>query len=358
LDRGLTMTLCLLVCGSLVTQAAAQARDPAPNPASEPKPAAISADDASATSESSAALHAEYRQVVASAIAEFDAGRFAEARALFLRAHQLWPSARTWRTLGMTAFELRQYPRALVELQAALDDPRRPLDPEHQTEVRGLIDQTRAFVGRYRVSMVPPAAALQLDGAEVVPGADGTLVLALGDHALRAYAPGYHELRRVLQVQGREDEALALVLTPLEPSPASARPASAPPTTAPSTLAASSARDAEPTQLQRRVTWSALGLGAAASVVGVVTGGLALQRKRTVEDDSHCPDELCPPAYHDEVDELKRFSDTATATTVIAGVGLTTALVLWLTQRRTPARRAMRHELRLGLGTASLFGRF
>jgi hypothetical protein len=40
-----------------------------------------------------AKTQADYRQIVADAVAEYEAGNIAEARAFFLRAHELWPSA-------------------------------------------------------------------------------------------------------------------------------------------------------------------------------------------------------------------------------------------------------------------------
>jgi hypothetical protein len=172
-------------------------------------------------------VQAEYRDVVARAVAEFDAGRWAEARALFLRAHELWPSARTYRTLGMTSFELRAYARALGELQAAIDDPRRPLEPAQRQEVMELVERTRPFVGRYRVRLSPPNAALFVDGAPRALGADGALLLELGSHELLARAPGHGELRRRLDVQGREDEELALELD-AQALPVAAAPAAVP----------------------------------------------------------------------------------------------------------------------------------
>jgi tetratricopeptide (TPR) repeat protein len=189
--------------------------------ASEPVQPAAGTGDAPAASDASAAsvdpapdLQAQYRDVVARAVTEFDAGRWAEARALFQRAHELWPSARTFRTLGMTSFELRNYAQALRELQASLDDARRTLPEDQRAQVAALIEQTRAFVGRYHVQISPAGAELRVDG---VPGAldkDGTLVLEVGRHELRARASGYAESMQRLDVQGREDEALALTLQP------------------------------------------------------------------------------------------------------------------------------------------------
>lgn len=177
----------------------------AATPVAAPAAASVPAADPSAE------VQVEYRDVVVRAIAEFEAGRWAEARALFLRGHELWPSARTYRTLGMTSFELRTYALALQELQAALDDARKPLDDAQRREVEALVERTRAFVGRYRVSLSPETAELLVDGKPTTL-AGAPLVLEVGDHELIARAPGHGELRRRLLVQGREDQEIALSL--------------------------------------------------------------------------------------------------------------------------------------------------
>src|SRR5690606_36737553 len=48
------------------------------------------------------------------------------------------------------------------------------------------------------------------------------------------------------------------------------------------------------------VGWVAVVLGAGGLVAGGVTGGLALSKKSTLDDE--CPDRACPPAFHEEVD--------------------------------------------------------
>ena len=49
----------------------------------------------------------EYEAMITDGLAEFQAQRYAEARALFERAHALSPNARTLRGIGMVAFEMR-----------------------------------------------------------------------------------------------------------------------------------------------------------------------------------------------------------------------------------------------------------
>ena len=48
-----------------------------------------------------------FQRAINAAIADFEAGRFEQARTHFAEAHALSPSARTLRALGMVEFELR-----------------------------------------------------------------------------------------------------------------------------------------------------------------------------------------------------------------------------------------------------------
>jgi tetratricopeptide (TPR) repeat protein len=258
---------CVAVWLALFCQplAAQESNLPATAPASD-KPA-ISELAPASSADPAPEVQAEYRAVVARAIAEYDAGHWAEARSLFLQAHALLPSARTLRTLGMTSFELRSYARALQELQAALDDPRRPLPDDQRQQVAQLIEQTRAFVGRYRVRLAPKNAELLIDGAPRVLGQDGVLLLEVGGHELVARASGHSEIRRRLDVQGREDEQLVLELTSVQQSPA-ARLA----TPAPSVPPAVGARVREKPQSPggRLWTWAAAGTAVALSAASTV----------------------------------------------------------------------------------------
>jgi hypothetical protein len=65
------------------------------------------------------------------------------------------------------------------------------------------------------------------------------------------------------------------------------------------------------------MTWVGFGVGGAAIIVGGVTGILALGKDSTVK--SNCPNQICPPAFHDDLNSAKTFS---TISTVSFGVGL------------------------------------
>jgi len=137
-----------------------------------------------------------YNEVLQRALEEFNLGNWQEARALFRKAHQMNPNARTLRGMGMAAFEMRSYLAALQDLEASLRDQRKPLTSEQREHVVKLIERTRAFLGRYHVEVEPPNATLQVDGSAAEIGEEGVLVLELGNHEIVAMASGYQEQKR------------------------------------------------------------------------------------------------------------------------------------------------------------------
>jgi hypothetical protein len=171
---------------------------------------------------------ARYQTTVENAVREFGMSNWAEARALFRRAHALKASARTWRGMGMAAFELKLYVEALRELTAALAEKQNPLTEDQSRQVQGLIEQSKAFVGRYRVVLSPETAKAKIDGQDAWLDPGNVLILSLGDHELTANAEGHQELRMSLRVEGGEDNELKLELSKTDAAPLAAAPLAAP----------------------------------------------------------------------------------------------------------------------------------
>ena len=145
-----------------------------------------------------------YRELVHEAVQEHAAGRFAEARALFRRAHQRSPNARTLRGIGMTNFELRQYAATIVAMEAALAETRRPLTDEQAAGARDLIERSHSFVARY--TLVPTAATegVRVDGVAAVVDAEGELLVDLGVHEVEVSCQGCASDPRRVRVVGGE----------------------------------------------------------------------------------------------------------------------------------------------------------
>lgn len=139
---------------------------------------------ASSSAAAQAAEDPQYRRVLATALKEFDAGNWEEAKSLMQQAHEIEPSARTFRGMGLCSYELRDYVSAERELRQSLDDQRRPLTAKQRAEIEEILGRATRFVSRYKVHVKPEAAALRVDGNPLQLGADGELALNPGTHRI------------------------------------------------------------------------------------------------------------------------------------------------------------------------------
>ena len=226
-----------------------------------------------------------YRKRVEQAVQEFQLGNYAEARALFGQAHRLYPNARTARGLGLTEFELKNYPQSISYLEQALASEVRPLSGRLREDTQGLVTRAKGFVGQFTLVLEPePTGKVRIwvDGARVRLDAAGQLFLSVGQRRLQIRARGYHEILRTVNVLGGEQERIEAELRPLTPEPET--PKVPPPSlaVAPSPPVGSEAPAAatagEPLEDAGGSVWSSpwLWAGAGAVVVGGVVAVLAL----------------------------------------------------------------------------------
>lgn len=150
-----------------------------------------------------------YRAAIDHAIEEYELGNFAEARAQFLRAHQISPNARSYRGLGMAEYELRNYGAAIEHLESALACEERALDSILRAQTEELLARTRAYVAQVSLEVSPKHASVSVDG---VIAEQRTLTLEVGDHTLELRAPGHVAQKRLLKVTGGEQLSLRVRL--------------------------------------------------------------------------------------------------------------------------------------------------
>ena len=271
-----------------------------------------------------------YPQVVQRAISEFDAGHWDEARALFRRAHELSPNARTWRGLAITAFELRRYVDAVRELEAALQDTRKPLTEQQRQELGELLLRARAFVSTYRLSVQPTEAQVSIDGAPSQAG-ESELLLDPGLHTLVFTAPGYDEQQLELRAEAGKSRELSVELRP-PPQVA------APETANPAQVALPSSPQREPDLMRDYVvTLSLTGAAVLAGASAVTLGALAQShntRFRTCDgSDAEC---------NDIRDRGQRLELATNVMIGVAGATAVAALVTYFVERRAERARAVR----------------
>jgi len=147
-------------------------------------------------------------------VAEYDARHYEEARAIFARAHTLYPNARTLRGLGMTCFELRDYVGAIRHLRASLRETRRPLTDEQRVHVNGLIERALSYVGTFDITTSPPDASLSIDGQPAQRETGGIILIGFGRHTLVASCSHCQSETRTIAVNGGERVSLTFALLP------------------------------------------------------------------------------------------------------------------------------------------------
>ncbi|HEY6881848.1 MAG TPA: tetratricopeptide repeat protein [Polyangiales bacterium] len=170
-----------------------------------------------------ASVPAAYETEIGAAVDAHDRGHFAEARTHFLRAHEVFPNARTSRGLGKVEFELGDYAAAERHLQQALASSVRPLSEELRVEVVQLLARARAATVSVALTVRPASARVSLDGAAVPVALGQPLVVNTGEHVLEVQASGYLSERRAFVARAGERIALDIALA--EPSLAAARTA-------------------------------------------------------------------------------------------------------------------------------------
>jgi hypothetical protein len=167
---------------------------------------------APAVAQDALATDAEYRSVIDQAIAEFAARRFFASRTSFERAHQLAPSARTLRGIGLASYEMGDYVEAYRALRAALAETSNPLTDEQRAAASALAARARPFIGIYHLVVSPPEMRIEVDGSVAELGPDRALYLSAGEHVIDARAPGHQDRRTVVTSIGGEDAELHLSL--------------------------------------------------------------------------------------------------------------------------------------------------
>lgn len=215
---------------------------------------------------------AGYRELIRTAIEEYDSHSYAEAHEQFRRAHELFPNARTLRGLGLTAFELRSYPDCVRYLEQALASDVRRLDAATRTETEALLGRARNYVGTVQLELSPASATVAVDGHELDESAERPLLLSVGEHILEFSAPSKLGQRRAITVRGGDTQTLAADLVDQSVALAGETTSTAP---------VGSEREPGRTPLYKKWwLWASIG---AAVVGGAVVGTLFATRGERVE---------------------------------------------------------------------------
>lgn len=311
----------------------------------------------------------EYATTLVDAIREYNAGKYPEARALFQRAHELDPNARTLRGLGLVEYKLNHPAAAVRLLTAAVSDARRALTPEIKRESERLLEELRGYVGSYHIAIAPAGATLTVDGSPT-DASEQPLLLDVGEHLLSIHSPGYQPQERRLNVKGGEAEDLHIDLLPESPAsapveaPAAAEPAVPPDTTRelpeappPTDLTVRPATSSDEQSPSARTTWGfvSLGTGAVSLTGTVIAWRISEAAAARWNDDERClrdggtREKNCGA----DQDTAKTARTWATAGLIATGVfGAAATLLLWPRQQHSERSTGRMQCVVAGVGVA------
>ncbi len=224
-----------------------------------------------------------------------------------------------------------------------------------------------------------PSITIRLDGA--AKGAQPKVTVDDADIPLEALAvprsvnPGKHVV--IVRIDGQAPKKSAfelaegqtrVVTVDLTPDPAEVAPAA---TTKPGGATTTGAASAPPGHRSDEgvpssassgpstLTYVGFGVAGAGLIVGGVTGLLAMGKASTVKD--NCQNQICPPAFHDDLDAGKRYSTISTIGFGVALVGVGVGVWGLLTspsgEASKPAATASVQPW-IGLGSVGLTGAF
>lgn len=271
-----------------------------------------------------------YEAAITAAVAHYRNKEWQAARDAFARAHELRPSARTFRGLGLSAYYAHDDVAAATALQSALDDPRNALDPEQRAQVADLLERVRPRIAHVSINAKPETVVIQVDGLAIT-GQQGHFMLP-GKHRLLVSAPGFLDYREEFEVSGGQRMSLRVVL---EPKPEEKPVAAAAPAAA---LAAKrvAAADIAPLREDGFSIEPWMIAGVAAGVAGFVALGFALATEDELEDlqarcdRMGCTDEVRNRVWADSPIETYETLTNVALATAIAGTATSVALFFTL----------------------------
>ena len=233
-------------------------------------------------------------------------GDYLGALEKFRSAYDKFPSPKILLNIGTTLRQLGRNVEAAQIYESYLADAER--DPAREKDVKRVLDEIDAVVGRILVTVDDPTATLRLDGKQIDPFAKGeSRRVEPGEHTLMAEKPGAPPAIQSIVVKPRQEHFVTLRFTPPPPPP--------PP----------------PVQNTQRTLGLALGgVGAVTLVAGIVVGFVAIGQSSAASARCYDGGVACD-AEGIELDQSAKTSATISTVGFAVGGGVLAAgALIWL----------------------------
>jgi hypothetical protein len=270
------------------------------------------------------------------------ADRFQRAEALVHAPTLLLGLARAQTGLGKLVEAHENYERILRE----------PLSPSAPGAFAKAVDDARRESDALteRLAWVtldihgPPAPEVLVDDVPVPAVAIGVKrPYDPGHHTVKASAPGYVPMERVLAADEGTTQTLTLSMVPLPAVVATSdmQPQADVATTTPP------AAESSPASFRTTFAIVAVGVGVTGLAVGSVTGVLALTKHASLSAD--CPNGHCASDKGNDVETYRTFANVSTVAMIVGAAGAATGITLLLTAPKSTSMTAYAGFLRAGV---------
>jgi len=277
----------------------------------------------------------EAKKAFETGAALFQAGKYDEAAISFRKANDLKPHWRILYNIGQSEAAAKRYGLALEAFEAYLAQGGDDIPRDRQQQVLAEVKRLREMVGSVDVK-APDGAVVTIDGTErgKTPLLSSILVSAGVKHNMIVHLGRENLLEKTFIVRG----GVTLQVEVVGPEAANPVVEVAAPEAAKPVEGRDPNEEDEPDELKGvpegatleddtaprslNITgWITLGFGVAATIGGIVTGGLAVSQEDELKSD--CPDGVCPDGY--DFSAEKKRDRYATATDVLLPTGIVLA---------------------------------
>jgi hypothetical protein len=259
-------------------------------------------------------------------LALYNEHKFDQAAIAFGRAYELKPTYKLLYNIGQVENELSHYAVALEAYTRYITEGGKDVPKERRKQVRSEIKRLNALVGMIVIQGSEDGATILVD--KEVRGKTphlGVIFVDLGKHEVVVELKNKRLLDRVVKVAGGEKVVLEVGRDGAPPVEVKAEVEES----EPSPPEEEETPDEEPSG-RRLWTWVALGVGVGAGIGAGVTGGMAVSREGSLEE--NCPNQICPPAEEGDLDSTKKLALASTILTGVAAAGVVAGVVLFFVE--------------------------
>ncbi len=259
-------------------------------------------------------------------LALYTEAKFEQAAIAFGRAYELKPTYKLLYNIGQVENELSHYAAALEAYTRYVTEGGEDIPDDRLRQVKSEIKQLNALVGMIVIQGGGDGATILVDKEErgKTPHT-GIIFVDLGKHEVVVELGARRLLDRVVKVAGGEKVVLKVGKGDVS---AAEESASSPPVDTPEEEEEEEGEEEAPGR--RLWTWVALGIGVGAGIGAGVTGGMAMSREGSL--DENCPDKICPPGEEGELESTRNLALASTILTGVAAAGIAVGVVLFFVE--------------------------